>query len=102
MEPPQSFGSVNTNVVRVDKDKPDKITPAELLTILHERETEIGLKETIIGGYSVHVATRKSNKTLKQLLFVSRSQTYLDQMFWQFSCNQCLKSRYYLSSSCAL
>lgn len=49
VEPPQSFGSVNTNVVRVDKDKPDKITPAELLTILHERETEIGLKETIIG-----------------------------------------------------
>ncbi|TIA74606.1 hypothetical protein E3P91_00844 [Wallemia ichthyophaga] len=49
VEPPQSFGSVNTNVVRVDKDKPDKITPAELLTILHERETEIGLKETIIA-----------------------------------------------------
>lgn len=49
VEPPQSFGSVNTNVVRVDKDKPDKITPAELLTILHERETEIGLKETMIG-----------------------------------------------------
>ncbi|TIC14172.1 hypothetical protein E3Q14_00925 [Wallemia mellicola] len=49
VEPPQSFGSVNTNVVRVDKDKPDKITPAELLTILHERETEIGLKETMIA-----------------------------------------------------
>lgn len=45
--PPQSFGTVTSNVPRVRQS--ELFTPAELMVVLHEKEKEIGLKSTIEG-----------------------------------------------------
>lgn len=49
VEPPQSFVSVNTNLPRTKNVNVEKVTPAELLTLLHERELEIGVRRTMEG-----------------------------------------------------
>ncbi|KAL5492454.1 hypothetical protein ACEPAI_3901 [Sanghuangporus weigelae] len=43
--PPQTFGSVTSNLPRVRQS--ELLTPAELMVLLHEAEKEIGLKSTI-------------------------------------------------------
>lgn len=48
--PPQSFGSMSTNVPRVRQS--ELLTPVELLVLLHLSEKEIGLKQTIEGRLS--------------------------------------------------
>lgn len=45
--PPQSFGSVTSNVPRMRQS--ELLTPVELLVLLHQHEKEIGLKQTIEG-----------------------------------------------------
>jgi symplekin len=45
--PPQSFGSVSSNLPRVRQS--ELLTPAELMVLLHESEKEIGLKPGIEG-----------------------------------------------------
>lgn len=45
--PPQTFGSVTSNMPRVRQS--ELLTPAELMVLLHESEKEIGLKSTIEG-----------------------------------------------------
>ena len=47
--PPQSFGTVTSNVPRVRQS--ELFTPAELMVVLHEKEKEIGLKSTIEGTH---------------------------------------------------
>lgn len=43
--PPQSFGSVTSNVARVRQS--ELLTPVELLALLHTAEKEIGIKQSI-------------------------------------------------------
>jgi symplekin len=43
--PPQTFGSVSSNLPRVRQS--ELLTPAELMVLLHEAEKEIGLKSAI-------------------------------------------------------
>ena len=45
--PPQSFGTITSNVPRVRQS--ELFNPAELMVVLHEKEKEIGLKSTIEG-----------------------------------------------------
>lgn len=45
--PPQTFGSVTSNLPRVRQS--ELLTPAELMVLLHESEKEIGLKSAIEG-----------------------------------------------------
>ncbi len=45
--PPQTFGSVTSNLPRVRQS--ELLTPAELMVLLHESEKEIGLKSCIEG-----------------------------------------------------
>ena len=45
--PPQTFGSVTSNLPRVRQS--ELLTPAELMVLLHESEKEIGLKPAIEG-----------------------------------------------------
>ena len=46
--PPQTFGSVTSNLPRVRQS--ELLTPAELMVLLHDFEKEIGLKSAIEGG----------------------------------------------------
>ena len=46
--PPQTFGSVTSNLPRVRQS--ELLTPAELMVLLHESEKEIGLKAAIDGA----------------------------------------------------
>ncbi|KAG6381608.1 hypothetical protein JVT61DRAFT_206 [Boletus reticuloceps] len=48
--PPQTFGSVTSNLPRVRQS--ELLTPAELMVLLHESEKEIGLKSAIEGARS--------------------------------------------------
>lgn len=45
--PPQTFGSVSSNLPRVRQS--ELLTPAELMVLLHQSETEIGLKAAMEG-----------------------------------------------------
>lgn len=45
--PPQTFGSVTSNLPRVRQS--ELLTPAELMVLLHESEKEIGLKSAMEG-----------------------------------------------------
>lgn len=45
--PPQTFGSVTSNLPRVRQS--ELLTPAELMVLLHDSEKEIGLKSAIEG-----------------------------------------------------
>jgi symplekin len=45
--PPQTFGSVTSNLPRVRQS--ELLTPAELMVLLHDTEKEIGLKSAIEG-----------------------------------------------------
>ena len=47
--PPQSFGSVTSNLPRVRQS--ELLSPAELMVQIHESEKEIGLKSAIEGKY---------------------------------------------------
>jgi symplekin len=47
--PPQTFGSVTSNLPRVRQS--ELLTPAELMVLLHESEKEIGLKSAIEGSF---------------------------------------------------
>ena len=46
--PPQTFGSVTSNLPRVRQS--ELLTPAELMVLLHESEKDIGLKAAIEGA----------------------------------------------------
>lgn len=48
--PPQTFGSVTSNMPRVRQS--ELLSPAELMVLLHESEKEIGLKSAIEGTFS--------------------------------------------------
>lgn len=48
--PPQSFGSVTSNLPRVRQS--ELLSPAELMVQIHESEKEIGLKSAIEGMLS--------------------------------------------------
>lgn len=48
--PPQTFGSVTSNLPRVRQS--ELLTPAELMVLLHDSEKEIGVKSAIEGGVS--------------------------------------------------
>ena len=50
--PPQTFGSVTSNLPRVRQS--ELLTPAELMVLLHEAEKEIGLKSAIEGLSAAH------------------------------------------------
>ena len=45
--PPQSFGTVTSNLPRVRQS--ELLTPVELIVLLHESEKEIGVKQAIEG-----------------------------------------------------
>jgi hypothetical protein len=45
--PPQSFGTVTSNLPRVRQS--ELLTPVELMVLLHESEKEIGVKQAIEG-----------------------------------------------------
>lgn len=45
--PPQTFGTVSSNVPRVKQT--DLLTPVELLALLHQSEKETGIKQAIEG-----------------------------------------------------
>lgn len=47
--PPQSFGTVSSNLPRVRQS--ELLTPAELLVLLHESEKEIGRKAAMEGKW---------------------------------------------------
>ena len=47
--PPQTFGSVTSNLPRVRQS--ELLTPAELMVLLHDTEKEIGIKSAIEGKY---------------------------------------------------
>ena len=49
--PPQTFGSVTSNLPRVRQS--ELLTPAELMVLLHHSEKEIGLKSAIEGLHSL-------------------------------------------------
>ena len=49
--PPQTFGSVTSNLPRVRQS--ELLQPAELMVLLHESEKEIGLKSTIEGAFAL-------------------------------------------------
>ena len=49
--PPQTFGSVTSNLPRVRQS--ELLQPAELMVLLHESEKEIGLKSTIEGTFDL-------------------------------------------------
>ena len=55
--PPQTFGSVTSNLPRVRQS--ELLTPAELMVLLHESEKEMGLKSTIEGSTPLFSFTRK-------------------------------------------
>jgi symplekin len=50
--PPQTFGSVTSNLPRVRQS--ELLTPAELMVLLHESEKEIGLKSAMEGPTVFH------------------------------------------------
>ena len=47
--PPQTFGSVTSNLPRVRQS--ELLTPAELMVLLHYSEKEIGVKSAMEGKY---------------------------------------------------
>lgn len=49
--PPQTFGSVTSNLPRVRQS--ELLTPAELMVLLHDSEKEIGLKSAIEGKFGL-------------------------------------------------
>ena len=49
--PPQTFGSVTSNLPRVRQS--ELLTPAELMVLLHESEKEIGLKSAMEGEFEL-------------------------------------------------
>ena len=49
--PPQTFGSVTSNLPRVRQS--ELLTPAELMVLLHESEKEIGLKSAMEGELNI-------------------------------------------------
>ena len=51
--PPQSFGSVTSNLPRVRQS--ELLAPAELMVLLHESEKEIGIKAAIEGELRLHL-----------------------------------------------
>ena len=53
--PPQTFGSVSSNLPRVRQS--ELLTPAELMVLLHQSETEIGLKAAMEGNLVSHSHT---------------------------------------------
>jgi symplekin len=64
--PPQSFGSVTSNLPRVRQS--ELLTPAELMVLLHESEKEIGLKSAMEGMWVTIIG-----RTLNVLTFVTGS-----------------------------
>ena len=46
--PPQTFGTVSSNLPRVQQS--ERLSPAELMVLLHQSEKEIGLKSAIEGS----------------------------------------------------
>lgn len=46
--PPQTFGSVTSNLPRVRQS--ELLTPAELMVLLHDSEKEIGIKSAVEGN----------------------------------------------------
>lgn len=63
--PPQSFGTVTSNVPRVRQS--ELFTPAELMVVLHEKEKEIGLKSTIEGTHGPVLLRRSGVARLKDV-----------------------------------
>ena len=63
--PPQTFGSVTSNLPRVRQS--ELLQPAELMVLLHESEKEIGLKSTIEGALpGLWLATTTTNSNSYQ------------------------------------
>jgi symplekin len=58
--PPQSFGSVSSNLPRIRES--ELLAPADLMVLLHESEKEIGLKSTIEGESNFHFIYYPWNK----------------------------------------
>jgi symplekin len=64
--PPQTFGSVTSNLPRVRQS--ELLTPAELMVLLHDTEKEIGLKSAIEGMCAVMCSCRRVLKVSDALL----------------------------------
>jgi hypothetical protein len=60
--PPQTFGSVTSNLPRVRQS--ELLTPAELMVLLHDTEKEIGIKSAIEGMRVVSLCEGLSSLTL--------------------------------------
>jgi hypothetical protein len=58
--PPQTFGSVTSNLPRVRQS--ELLTPAELMVVLHESEKEIGLNSAKEGIAASYVGQRNSTE----------------------------------------
>jgi symplekin len=69
--PPQTFGSVTSNLPRVRQS--ELLTPAELMVLLHESEKEIGLKSAIEGVLSPY-----SFACVHSLIVISYWYMFLD------------------------
>lgn len=50
--PPQTFGSVTSNLPRVRQS--ELLTPAELMVLLHDSEKEIGRKSAMEGEFIIN------------------------------------------------
>jgi symplekin len=70
--PPQTFGSVTSNLPRVRQS--ELLTPAELMVLLHDTEKEIGLKSAIEGQC---VVTRVRHSSLTALPPCSHRNLFL-------------------------
>ena len=69
--PPQTFGSVTSNLPRVRQS--ELLTPAELMVLLHESEKEIGLKSAMEGELKfLSLFLLPALMFRKRLLYVSR------------------------------
>jgi len=69
--PPQTFGSVTSNLPRVRQS--ELLTPAELMVLLHESEKEIGLNSAKEGAVACSIPMYLPDRLYAQLYpFVSQ------------------------------
>lgn len=67
--PPQTFGSVTSNLPRVRQS--ELLTPAELMVLLHDTEKEIGIKSAIEGTCVVMILPESPCSLFLMAFFVA-------------------------------
>lgn len=70
--PPQTFGTVSSNLPRAQQS--ERLSPAELMVLLHQSEKEIGLKSAIEGLCLIPELREYSDDHTSSQLSVSASR----------------------------